>query len=454
MQKAQGKSGDPGKCLAAGFRTNIQEGGIGMVTKETPSNIGNVRWSIPFTLMATVIIAYLDRANLSLALPKIAESYGWTAAQTGEYGGMLMSIFYVAYGLANIFISPLGEKFGPRKSLICLVVLWSLFTALGGAFGLLFVPFIITRILLGLGEGIHWPMMNMLTKVWFPMNERSRGNGIYAIGMFAAGLLGPILLVPLVNMAGWRWMFGILGIIGLTVSIPLIYFFIYDNPRKHPRISEAETAFIENGMEKEDGIERGTLWQEVQPFIRSGAFWFAVLVGSLNNMFAHGLMNWMPTYFTKGRGLPFGDLWYAVSLPFVACILGVITWSYLGDKTNRRVIVSCIGPFVAALFVYISVNQGAIAGTIIAFLFATFFGMTYASNEFAIVQHILPKRSVVTGVGVYNGLTMLIGGGLGPVVVGTAVSMTGSYQTGILALAGVSCITGIAMFALYRFVKY
>jgi len=415
---------------------------------------GKVRWSVPFVLMITIIIAYFDRMNVSLALPKIAENYGWTTAQTGQYGGMLISIFYIAYGLANIFISPLAEKFGPRKSLIGLVTIWSIFTALGGAVGLLFVPFIITRILLGLGEGSHYPMMNMLTKSWFPMGERSRGNAIYTAGIFASTLLGPILMIPLIGLIGWRLMFVTLGIIGLTVSIPLIYYFIYNTPRQHPRITAAETSYIESGYEKEDGVVGKTIWAEVKPFIKSGAFWIAVLCGSANNAFAHGLFNWMPTYYTQARGLPFADLWYAVSLPNIFCLLGIALWAYLGDKTNKRVIVSCLGPFITAVLVVISINMGTIAGTIGIFAIASFFAMSYAANEFAIAQHILPGKNVAIGIGVYNGLTMLIGGGLGPVIVGSVVSMTGSFDAGILALAGVSCFAGVAMLILYRFVKY
>jgi MFS family permease len=404
--------------------------------------------------MVTLFIAYLDRANVSLALPKIAEDYGWTQAQTGEYGGMLISIFYIAYGLANIFISPIGERFGPRKSLFCLVTLWSLFTALGGVIGLIFIPFVITRILLGLSEGIHYPMMSMLVKEWFPMNERSRANGIYAVGIFLSGLFGPALMVPLVNLAGWRWMFVILGIIGVTVSLPLVYRYIYDNPRLHPRIKSAEISHIERGMETEAEEPRGTLWDAVKPFIKSGTFWIAVLCGSGSNAVAHGLLNWLPTYFTQARGLPFNDLWYAVPLPFVFMILSVLVWSYMGDKTNRRALVSGIGPFIAAALIYFSTTRESILATVLVFCVASFFIMTYAANEFAIVQHILPKKSIATGVGVYNGLTMLIGGGLGPVIVGTATSMTGSFSAGIIALAGVCVVTGGSMILLYRAVKY
>jgi len=367
---------------------------------------------------------------------------------------MLISIFYIAYGLGNIFISPIGEKFGPRKSLFCLVTLWAVFTSLGGALGLLFVPFIITRVMLGLSEGIHYSMMSMLIKEWFPMSERSRGNGIYAVGIFLAGLLGPAMLVPLVNIAGWRGMFGILGLIGLVGLLPLVYRYIYDTPRQHPRVTAQEIDYIARGMEKEEEGPRGSLWDSVKPFISSGTFWIAVLCGSCSNAVAHGLLNWLPTYFTQARGLPFNDLWYAVPLPFVFMILSILVWSYLGDRTNRRAVVSAVGPLFAALFIYLSATQESILATVLLFCVASFFIMTYAANEFAIVQHILPRKSIAAGVGVYNGLTMLIGGGVGPVIVGTATSMTGDFSAGIIALAVISVFAAGVMLMLNRVVKY
>lgn len=425
-----------------------------MTKSDAASSPGRLRWQIPLILMVTVFIGYLDRGNINLALPKIAEGYGWTKAQTGEYGGMLMSIFYVAYGLANIFISPLGERFGPRKSLLCIVVLWSLLTALGGAVGLMLVPFIITRVLLGLGEGIHFPMMNMLTKEWFPMSERSRGNGIYVIGIFIACILGPILLVPVINAVGWRMMFVILGCIGLGVSLPVIWFFIYDSPRRHPRISPAETAYIESGMEREDEEVRGGFWSQVKPLVSLPVFWIILLGGILNNAIAHGLLNWLPTYFTQERGLPFGDLWYVISLPYVFSVFGVAAWSYLGDKTNRRALISGLGFLATAVLTYFAATGATIFVTVVLFSLTIFVNMVYASNEFAIIQHILPRKRVATGVGVYNGLSMMIGAGLGPVIVGTVVSMTGSYTSGILTM-GVLCIFASAvMLILHRIIKY
>ena len=49
---------------------------------------------------------------------------------------------------------------------------------------------------------------------------------------------------------------------------------------------------------------------------------------------------------------------------------------------------------------------------------------------------------------------MLIGGGLGPVLVGSIVSATGSYASGILALSGVLAAEACAMLILGRLIKY
>jgi hypothetical protein len=49
---------------------------------------------------------------------------------------------------------------------------------------------------------------------------------------------------------------------------------------------------------------------------------------------------------------------------------------------------------------------------------------------------------------------MLVGGGLGPLIVGGVVAVTGDYTTGILAILGVAFLAGTDMLILGRFLKY
>lgn len=412
-----------------------------------------LRWQLPLVLLVSVLVAYFDRMNISYALPKIAQDYGWTVAEIGKYGGFLMSIFYVGYGLANIFLSPIGERFGARRSLMVIVILFSIFTMLGAPFGLIFGALIVVRICLGISEGIHFPMMNALTKRWFPVHERSRANGLWICGLFLSMILAPFILVPIIEHWGWRAMFIVLGIAGIAITVPLLYFFVYNSPKEHPRITVHELSYITDGLEKNEP-EETAFWQGVKTFITKKEYWLALLGGIFNNMVAFGLLNWLPTYFTEGRGLEFSSLTYATSIPYLFSILGVLLWSYLGDKTNRRAMIAGCGFFGAGITAYFAATAPSITTVVALFALTIFIKVTYASNEFAIIQRIVPRNQVGTGIGLYNGLAMMIGGGVGPVVVGGVVSATGDYTMGILSLTLLCAVGGTIMFILGLITRY
>ena len=92
----------------------------------------------------------------------ISRYFGMSEAQTRDYGSLLMGLFYAGYGLANIFLTPLAARLGPRRSLVIIVTLWSLFTALGAWVSQWLTLLMATRVLLGLSEGVHVPMMSQL----------------------------------------------------------------------------------------------------------------------------------------------------------------------------------------------------------------------------------------------------------------------------------------------------
>jgi len=417
------------------------------------SGSSTVRWRLPVVLLISVVIAYFDRLNISLALPYISKEYAWSVEETGAYGGVLFSIFFVGYGLANIFLSPLGEKYGPRRSLVVAVVCFSIFTVTGAIVGQIFFAFLITRLLLGFGEGIHFPMNSKLTKNWFPVNERSRANGMWVSGLLFATIFAPILLIPIIERYGWRAMFAGLGILGVLVTIPLLLYFCYDTPREHPSITQSEIDYIENGMEPDEPEEAG-FWNQVKPFLSDKTFWLAMLGGTFNNTASFGLMMWFPTYFVEGRGLDFNKLMYALSIPYVAGVVGIAVMSWLGDKTRRRALLAGIGYMLTGIFAFLAAKAPEIEMTIALFSVAIFLQMSFTAQEFAILQRILPRNRVGTGTGFYNGITMLVGGGLGPLIVGGVVATTGDYTSGILAILGVAFLAGTDMLILSRFLKY
>jgi len=201
---------------------------------------GRARWAMAVILHLSVLIAYLNRLNLSFALPVMAREFGWDVAQVGQYGGTLLSVFFIGYGAAGMALSPLAAHFGPRRSLLTIFLLFSCLTIAGAPLGAWIAAFAASRLLLGVVQGVHFPMMTALTKDWFPINERSRGTGIFVSGLVFAPLLAPVLLVPVVESYGWRIMFAGVGLLGILIGLPLLWFFVFDTPRKSPWMSEAE----------------------------------------------------------------------------------------------------------------------------------------------------------------------------------------------------------------------
>jgi len=71
-----------------------------------------------------------------------------------------------------MLLSPIAERFGPKRSVIVAIAAFSLFTILSAPLGQSLTALILLRLLLGLGEGVHIPMLSAITSHWFPANER------------------------------------------------------------------------------------------------------------------------------------------------------------------------------------------------------------------------------------------------------------------------------------------
>lgn len=97
------------------------------------------------------------------------------------------------------------------------IFLWSIFTSVGAVSGKIYGVFIISRIVVGVGQGILFPVASKIIQDFFPFEERSRANAIYQSGGILASFLAPLLLVPLIMIASWQFSFHLIAIVGLLL---------------------------------------------------------------------------------------------------------------------------------------------------------------------------------------------------------------------------------------------
>jgi sugar phosphate permease len=390
---------------------------------------GYERWLLAVALAVTLLVAYYNRLTVSFAIPLLEQEYGWSTAQTATYGSLLMGLFYLGFGLSNIFLTPYALRYGPRRVLVAMVLLWALATSSGALASTALVLFMASRVALGVTEGVHIPTLNQLTKNWFPMHERSRANSLWISGIYLAVLSSPLLLVPLMHRYGWRDGFHALAALSLLLSLPFILRYVYDRPSEHPRVSAAEASYIEHHASREGEIQAGEAGVSMRALLARPVFVLMLVAGILNNMIALGLSGWLPTYLAARSGVRFEDLTYLAALPYAASFIGLVTWSVLGDRTGSRASLAALGYLFAGIVIIAGLEVASVWATIGCFAFGTFFIAAFNSAEFALVQRMLPIGQVAVGAGIYNGVTTLIGGGLGPLAVRGLVSDPQSLGT-------------------------
>jgi len=170
-----------------------------------------------FMVMGTFLLAlllYVDRICISVAKEPIADALSLSDKQMG----WILAAFSLGYAFFQTPSGIMADRYGPRKVLAIIVVLWSTFTALTGA-AWNFISLIIVRFLFGAGEAGAFPGMSRAIYSWIPLKERGIVTGIN----FSGSRLGAAFAVPvvawLITDFGWRNTFIVLGVAGVVWAL-------------------------------------------------------------------------------------------------------------------------------------------------------------------------------------------------------------------------------------------
>src|SRR5438876_8616192 len=145
-------------------------------------------WVIVFAI-TLAIIQYIDRVCISQAAPLISSDLGLSPRQMG----LVFSAFTLAYALFEIPCGYLGDRIGPRKVLLRIVLWWSFFTAATGWMRN-WASLMATRFLFGAGEAGAFPNLTKAFNRWLPLEERTRAQGIMWMSARLGGAFTPLLV--------------------------------------------------------------------------------------------------------------------------------------------------------------------------------------------------------------------------------------------------------------------
>ena len=400
-------------------------------------------------LFIILVFAYFDRVNTSVLAADESFLTAMGIKNDPVAIGSMMSLFLVSYAVANAVLSPLGDIYGPRLMMMIAVVIMGVAMVIGGlaqTFGILLAA----RFILGIGEGLHYPMQMKFVKNWFPPQERGKANSAWQVGMMFAPAVAMPFFAWLIALVGWRPSFFVLAALSL-VSFVMLWGLTADRPEQSKRVNKLELDHVIGDLKaeaaKEAALGATTTWQSYKLFLTNYRYWLLVLWYMCNAAIFWGTIAWLPSYFRAALGFNWASMGAWSSLPYILGTLSIAFFGYLTDKYNKQILFAALSMLFPATFIYLSTTATT---TTAAALFISVGIGTVALGlpaVWSLQQQLTPGKSLAAGAGLMNGFGMA-SSAAAPVIIGYFIKVTGSYTSGfmyLVALALIGCVTIVAL---------
>src|SRR3954469_13979777 len=375
-------------------------------------------------LCVMYLITYVDRVNVSTAIPSIRRELRLSDIQVG----FLLSVFGYPYLVCQIFGGWIGDRFGPRRTLFLCGLVWAGATILTGVAGGL-TSLVICRLLVGIGEGATFPVATRAMQNWTPVGRRGFAQGLTHAFARLGNAITPPIVAWLVVSFQWRGSFLVLGASSLIWVLVWLWFF-RDTPAEHPSITAAELAILPNqGVAPQTVVRPKVPWR---PLTRRMAPVTIVY-------FCYGwtlwlYLTWIPSYLLNEYKFDLKKSALLTSAVYLPGVLGDFLGGEISDrilhrtgdllKARRNVVMfGFLGSFVCMVPVFLTHDLLPI---ILSLGAALFFAEIVIGPMWSIPMDIAGKFSG-TAAGMMNTGSALAAI-LSPIAFGYIVDRTGNWQ--------------------------
>uniref|UniRef100_A0A0N5AUK4 MFS domain-containing protein n=1 Tax=Syphacia muris TaxID=451379 RepID=A0A0N5AUK4_9BILA len=283
---------------------------------------------------------------------EIFKGTAWSAVVTALLAG------YVADRTSAKWLLQIGVVF----FIVCSVVFPFLALNVG------FAAALASRIVMGIGEGVILPAINVMITSWFPPVERSTAAAINTAGNQIAGFLGSPLAAYLCA-SSWKWP----SVFYLSISISRIAGVIWsifwlltvtDNPSESKLMTTRERRYLEATLfkratrKKRDTADYGDVISDIDIVIHNAYFklqkvkvpWKKVFTSKpiwaifISQFAAHFIFffvqSYTPTYFKEVLFMKLTDNGIYSALPNLTLCVSKILWGVAMDKLKEKQIVT------------------------------------------------------------------------------------------------------------------
>ena len=401
-----------------------------------PEGLGSGRWTriIPVALVMYTI-AFIDRTNISLALPRIRHDLHIDPQQAGTVAG----IFFWGYLALQIPGGHLAKHWSPKKFISVLLVAWALF-AVGCGFARTYRELLLLRLLLGVAESGVFPATLILLSHWFSRAERARANAMWLLCLPGAVILSSPFSGWMLDHWGWRVMLiaeGALPLVWLAVWLA----FVQDHPAEARWLPAAERESLVKILRAESvELERSENVSYLRALLRPQVFilaaiYFCFVSGQM------GLLFWLPSATENFKKLSSLHTGIVYTFPFIIGAIALLVVARHSDRTRERRKHAAAAMGLGGLFILLAVAVIP-HSLLLAFILITLSGVgAYGPMGpfWAIPTETLPAKTVGSVMGFVNAIGNL-GAYFAPLIVGYLNKTTGNFLSGFAYLGAITVV--------------
>ncbi|NKQ52310.1 MFS transporter [Amycolatopsis sp. K13G38] len=402
---------------------------------------GRVRGWILLLLCLMYFMTYVDRVNISTAAPFIRSELHLSNTQLG----LVLSAFAIPYAFFQIFGGWLADRFGPRKLLTIVGVVWALATV-GTGFATGLVTLFAARLALGFGEGAAFPGATHAMSRWLPADQRGFGQGVVHSFSRIGNAIAPVAVAAIIAASNWRVSFWFLGAVSLLWG--LVWLRSYrDRPADHPRMTDAELSelTVRQRADKRPPVPWLPLLRRILPvtFVDFTYGWMLWVY-----------LTWIPSFFAGAYHLRLSKFALFTTLVLLAGVVGDSAGGLLSDWLLRRTgnlrfarrTVLVVGLFGSFAFVMPTLFVHRLTLVTICLAVAFFFLELTNAVLWAIPMDVAPEHAGTAGGLMNTGFG--IAGIVSPVTFGLLLDQTHNWVVPFMVSAGLLAVGGFTSLAL------
>ena len=299
-----------------------------------------VRYEVLGLVCILSMITYLDRAAFPNAEKQIQSAMGGNLSQWA----WTLAAFNLAYALFEVPTGYLGDVFGPRSTLIRIVLWWSFFTGLTALAGLEVAGFtflgfwglVLVRFLFGMGEAGAYPNITRALHNWLPVTERGWAQGLlWTTARFMGGIT-PLIWLICVDRVGipWRFVFVGFGLLGVVWCVAFSLRF-RNRPEEHSGVNSGELEIIRRGAIGTEAAHHDVPWARI---FSSKAVWLLCCSYAAISFSWYFNLNYLPTVMRVVFEIKGGDVLGSVYKggPLLLGAVGCLFGGLLTDRLMRN----------------------------------------------------------------------------------------------------------------------